>query len=70
MIEQDAAEDSPMLAYCQRGMLDVVSQAALERQNLSCTYRAHCELESVLITIIVIIAITIIVLIIFYYLLV
>ena len=29
-------------------------QAALERQDLSCTYLAHHELESVLITIIII----------------
>ncbi len=35
--------------------LDSTGQAALERQDLSCTYLAHHELESVLIIIIIII---------------
>ncbi len=56
VIEQDAAEDLPMLSLLSRGeMLHVISQAALERQDLSCTYLAHCELESVLIIIVIII---------------
>ncbi len=37
---------------------DITLQAALERQDLSCTYLAHHELESVLIIIIIIIMIS------------
>ena len=36
-------------------MIFITRQAALERQDLSCTYLAHHELDSVIITIIVIV---------------
>ncbi len=55
--------DQTKLCHCCITRHCICRQAALERQDLSCTYLAHHELESVLIIIITIVIIIIIIII-------